>query len=153
MPRWFRLSALREGPRTPDGWLAPSMRDVESTMWPWRLLTGVGVTLTLFLPHSTVQAQPLLIVAGLYALGYGTLRLSRLHCPSFCVLLTALDLVAITAAVQFTGGTQSALAFLYLIPVVEVAVVWGVQRALAAGTAALLLHVATLGPGPLWLQA
>ncbi|MHB8331851.1 MAG: GAF domain-containing protein, partial [Candidatus Dormibacteria bacterium] len=129
------------------------MRDVEGRIWPWRLLAGAGVALTLLLPHSTVQAQPLAIVAGLYALGYLTLRLSRLRCPYSCVLLIALDLLAITGVVEFSGGSQSPLAILYLFPVVVVAMVWGVRWAFAAGTAALLLHVATLGPGPLWGQA
>ncbi len=153
MPRGFLMPPLRGGPRTPDGWLAPSMRDVESRIWPWRLLAGAGIALTLFLPHSTVQARPLLIVAGLYVAAYAALRLSELRCPYFCLLLIALDLAAITAAVEFTGGTQSALAVLYLVPVMEVAMVWGLRQAAGVATMALLLHLATLGPGFLWAQA
>ncbi len=153
MPRRFHTPSLRSGPRSPDGWLALSLRDVESRIWPWWLVAGAGVVLTLLLPHSVVDIQPLVGVAGLYALAYVALRLSQLRCPYFCVLLIALDLAAITAAVEFTGGAQSAVALLYLIPVVEVAMVWGGRRALAVSTAALLLHVATLGPGPLWVQS
>lgn len=110
MPRRFPMPPLRGEPRSPDGWLALSMRDVESRIWPWRLLAGAGVALTLLLPHSAVQPQPLLIVAGLYAVAYAALRLGQLRCPYFCLLLTAVDLVAITAAVEFTGLSRRATA-------------------------------------------
>ncbi len=129
------------------------MRDVEDGIWPWRLLAGAGVALSLLLPHSTVVAQSLAIVAGLYALGYLTLRLSQLRCPYFSLLLLALDLAAITVAVELTGAAQSALSLLYLFPVVEAAMVWGMWRAVGLATMALLLHMATLGPGPLWGQS
>ncbi|MHB1501802.1 MAG: HD domain-containing phosphohydrolase [Candidatus Dormibacteria bacterium] len=149
----FHMPPLRGGPLTPDGWLALSMRDVESRIWPWRLLAGAGVTLTLLLPHSVVDLGPLVVVAGVYALAYATLRLIQLRCPYFCVLLIALDLATITAVVAFSGGAQSAFALLYLFPVVEVAMVWGMWQAVGLATAALLLRLVAVGPGSLWAQA
>ena len=149
----FRMPPLWERPRTPDGWQALSMRDVEGRIWPWRVLAGAGVLLTLLLPRSTVEVRMLTILVGLYVIAYLLLRLSQLRAPYFCWLLIALDLVAITAVVAFSGGVQSALAILYLFPVVVVAMVWGTRRGLLVVTGALLLHAATLGPGPLWAQA
>ena len=156
MPSRFRMPPLRGEPGTPDGWQGMSMRYVESWLWPFWLLAGAGVALTLLLPYSRVEAQPLAIVAGLYAIGYAALRLSQMRGPYFDLLLIALDLVAITAVVEFTGGVQSDLALLYLIPVVEVAMVWGTWQSIGLATVALLLHLLhllALRPGSLWTQA
>ena len=140
-------------PRYPGGWLAPSVRDTESRLWPVRLLGGVAAVAVLFLPHSAVAPYPLLIVGGAWAAGYGTLRLSRLSSPYFGVGLVALDLVTITLAVEFSGGTQSVLALGYLYPVAVTAMIWGLWPGLVAAAAALGVHVASLGPQALWREA
>ncbi len=153
MPSRFHMPSLEGEPRTPDGWLGLSMRDAETGIWPWRVLVGAGVLLTVLLPHSTVEPPRLAIAVGLYVIAYAVLRVSRLREPYFWLLLIALDLVAITAVVEFSGGSQSALALLYVFPVIEVAMVRGVRWGFLVVTGALLLHVATMGPGPLWVRA
>ena len=140
-------------PRYPGNWLAPSVRDLESKLWPLRALGAAGAVVVLSLPHSTAQPVPLLIVAGAYAAGYAALRLTSLRCPYFCLTLLGLDLTAITLVVEFTGGPQSVLGLMYLYPVGITALAWGLWPGTAAATVAAALHLLTLGPQALWLQA
>ncbi len=153
MRRRRALPPRRVAPRAPEGWATPTMREVESRIWPWRLVAGAGVALALLLARAVGDPGPLALTAGGYLLAYLALRLSRLRGPWFDGLLLGLDLAAITALVGLSGGAQSGLALLYVFPVVVVAMVRGLRPALAVATAALLLHLGAVGPGPLWAQA
>ena len=134
-------------------WPERSVRELESHLWPWRLVLGLAAVVMVEVPHTPVALWPLCIAGVAYACGYVLLRASKLQCPAFCLLLFSLDIAAITVAVFYSGGSQSLLAFMYVFPIVVMAVSQGPWAAAVLSSVALGLHVATIGPGVLLSRA
>jgi putative nucleotidyltransferase with HDIG domain len=127
---------------------AVSVRELESEIWPWRLVAiGVALGLTLALPWARVEWLPLGLVVLAYMSAYALLRWSNLACPWFCVLLFGMDIVAITAALLLSGGARSTLVLMYMFPVAVMAIARGPWAAATLATAVLALYVGTTGPG------
>jgi diguanylate cyclase (GGDEF)-like protein/putative nucleotidyltransferase with HDIG domain len=128
---------------------AISLRELESQLWRWRVVVALVFAASLLVAHTRVEILPLGLVAISYLPAYVLLRVSGLRCPWFSLLLFALDLAAVTAAVCFSGGSQSVLAFMYVFPVAVMAVARSAWAATALASVALALHFVTIGPGVL----
>ncbi len=129
------------------------LREIESRLWPWRMVVGLVFAASLLLPHTRAELLPLGLAAASYLLFYVLLQVSGLRCPWFCLLLFALDVSFVTTAAHFSGGSQSLFAFMYVFPVAVMAVTRGTWAATALASLVTALRLVTTGPGVLLSSA
>ncbi len=133
-------------------WFNPpevSLRELESRIWPGRLAMVVLLVAAYVLKGTGAELATLAPVGFAYFTAYALLRLSKLRCPAFCLLLFAIDLAAITAAVSLTGGNESIFTFLYAFPIVVMTILRGTFSGAILATMALALYALAAGPGSL----
>ncbi len=143
---WVKLHAAL------NPWFSPqdvSLRQLESRIWPGRLAIILATSVAYALGHSRAEVGLLLPVGVVYLGAYAMLRLSKLRCPAFCLLLFLLDLVAITVAVVLSGGVESIFLFLYAFPVLVMAILRGTFSGALLATIALAMFASAVGVGQL----
>ncbi len=125
---------------------------LDQRLWPVRVASVAGLLLfTAIAPHLNSELPVVAVACAGYLLAYLVLR--RLPARAGMAgsrwgALIGLDLAAITAMIPLTGGAQSPVAYLYLLPLVVCSLVLRTRTALAAaaGAAAAFLAVSALSP-------